>query len=213
MTRAWGKWRFGIYVDQTQRGKGESSEMLEIDLDWNGPLIVGRRLSFSPTEVDALSRSSGVGVYLWYREYLNGDLVTYVGRGKIKERFERWLVQFLTLNCKSRNSDGTVFSPTTNPFAFFMNLDEYIEIGKSEVRLTRLHYALTTDFRNAESCLIAGLKARERSSSGHKRRVIFGNKRLEKFDPNTRLRHSYSRLDEPEAQRGTLAYILGEPDE
>jgi hypothetical protein len=107
------------------------------------------------------------------------------------------------------------YSLTTLPLRYFqtlMNLVECMEIAKSEAGLTRFHYAFTagTDIKNAEGYLIAKLKEREYSTACNSRRVRFGNDKFEGFDKDAKFVQSFLLLNEPEAQRGTLAYILGE---
>jgi hypothetical protein len=180
---------------------------MEILLEWNGPLIVGQRLPSSQKELDVLDAS---GVYLWYRKYPNGELVVNVGQTKdVARRLEEWLVQFLTLRCRVRRSDGTIFGDYS-PLKFFnylMNLDESLAVAKSEVQLTRFHYAFTTDIANAEASLIASLKGRAESTLDSDRPIVFGQNQPA-FDRTTVLRHSFSRLVEPEAECGILAHIL-----
>jgi len=178
-----------------------------IHLDWSGPLVVGRNLPASQAQLDLLR---GKGVYLWCREYPNGNLVTYVGRtNDVGRRLEQWLGQFLTLRCKARRADGTEFGDY-DPLQFFKhmgNVDEFLEIAKSETKMTRFYYAFTPDIANAEGCLIHGMKHRALSTSGSTRQIVFGQNQPP-FDRSTVLRHSTSGLVETEAERGTLAYIL-----
>jgi len=172
---------------------------MEILLDWNSPLVVGKQLPASQTEVDLLR---GNGVYLWYRQYRNADLVAYVGMTKrgIALRFKEHIGKFFSLQCNARRPDGTIFADDT-PLRYFqtlMNLDGCIEIAKSEVALTRFHYAFMadTDIGNTEAYLIVGLTDRARSTIGQSRPIIFGQNQPS-FDRSTRLRHSFCA-----AQRG-----------
>jgi hypothetical protein len=53
--------------------------MTTTTLDWHGPLIVGQQLPTFQHEMDLLKRP---GVYLWYREYTDRNLLAYVGLSK-----------------------------------------------------------------------------------------------------------------------------------
>ena len=181
---------------------------MEIVLDWNGPLIVPQRLPHSQTYVDSLR---GRGVYLWYREYPNGDLVAYVGKtNDVASRFEQWLVAILSMHCRVRTPDGGILGDYSQ-LGFFqriMDLDESMEVAKSEVRLTRFHYAFTTDIGNAEGYLIARLLVRAPTTISSHRPIVFGQNQPP-FDRSTVVVNSFSRLEEPAAQCGNLEYILG----
>jgi hypothetical protein len=95
------------------------------------------------------------------------------------------------------------------PLEFFVNFDELLEIGMSELRSTRFHYVLSGHINDAEGFLITRLKERERATGGDGRRFIFGKSRLEPFDRTARVIQCFAQLGEPEAERGALAYILG----
>jgi hypothetical protein len=177
-------------------------------LEWNGPLIIGQQLPTYKYEIDRLRQE---GVYLWYREYTNGNLLAYVGKtGDIAKRFKEHLAQECFLQNNPRTSDGVPVGDNSDLtyFGLMMNFDKSIAIGKAEVQRTRFHYAFTTDIGKVEGYLIDRLKKRGVATAESSRRVLCCNEKgLKEYQIDT-LNHTFWRLKELEEQSGTLAYIL-----